>query len=82
MIIEYDPQGVCSKHFTIEIDGTTITKVSIIGGCPGNLQGISALLVGMDIHDAIKRLENIPCRSKNTSCPDQIAKALKTAFNA
>lgn len=80
MIIEYDPSGVCSRHFTIEVEDGAIKSLKVIGGCPGNLQGIAALLPGMKVADAIARLENIKCREKPTSCPDQIAQALKQAL--
>ena len=78
MIFEYTPQGVCSRHFKFEIDNDIIRDVTITGGCPGNLQGISRLLAGMNIHDVIARFDGILCRGKPTSCPDQIAQALKS----
>lgn len=62
----------------IDYEDDKIVNVKVIGGCNGNLQGISKLLVGMDIHEATSRLEGIRCGMKSTSCPDQIAKALKT----
>ena len=77
--IEYIPSGVCSRKFNIEVEDNKIVSLEVIGGCHGNLQGISALLKGMDIDEAISRLEGIKCGYKPTSCPDQIAKALKTA---
>lgn len=81
MIIEYDPTGVCSRHFTIEVDDSGIIRsVNIVGGCPGNLQGIAALIKGQNVRDVIPRLEHIRCRDKMTSCPDQIAQALKQAL--
>lgn len=80
MIIEYDPQGVCSRHFTIQIEDGIIESLQVVGGCHGNLQGIAALLQGMRVEDAISRLEGIRCRNKPTSCPDQIAQALKEAL--
>lgn len=82
MIIEYDPVGVCSRHFTIEIEGDTIKRVDVVGGCHGNLQAISALLKGMKASEVIERLEGIRCRQKPTSCPDQLAKALKGALQS
>ena len=82
MIIEYDPKGVCSQHFTIEIEGDTIERVDFVGGCHGNLQAISALLRGMKVNEVIGRLEGIRCRQKATSCPDQLAKALKGALGS
>lgn len=78
---EYIPQNVCSRKFTITIDDNNkIVKVESLGGCNGNLQGVSKLLEGMDVNDAITRLEGIKCRGSRTgltSCPDQISKALK-----
>ena len=74
----YNPQGVCSKQFVIEHENGKIVSIKIIGGCPGNLQGISKLLVGMPIEEVITRLEGIRCGMRQTSCPDQISKALKS----
>ena len=75
--ISYTPKGVCSQKMDIELDGDVITAVKITGGCAGNTQGVSKLLIGMKIDDAIERLEGIRCGFKTTSCPDQIATALK-----
>ena len=80
MIIEYDPQGVCSRHFSIDVQNGIIQDITIDGGCHGNLQGIAALIRGQKVEDVIQKLENIQSRSKGTSCPDQIAKALKQAL--
>lgn len=74
----YNPQGVCSKQFVIEHEDGKIVSIKILGGCSGNLQGISKLLVGMPIKEVINRLEGIRCGMRSTSCPDQISKALKT----
>ena len=74
----YNPQGVCSKQFVIEHEDGKIVSIKIIGGCPGNLQGISKLRVGMPINEVIDRLEGIRCGMRSTSCPDQISKALKS----
>lgn len=78
MKFTYKPEGVCSQLFEIDIDNNTINDIKVIGGCNGNLQGISKLLKGMNVDDAINRLEGIKCGYKNTSCPDQISKALKS----
>lgn len=78
MIIEYDPKGVCSRHMTIDVEGGKIQSLRVMGGCSGNLQGISSLVVGMDVDEAIRRLEGIRCGFKHTSCPDQLAQALKS----
>ena len=78
---EYTPENVCSRKITITTDNNKIVEVSFLGGCNGNTQGLAALLKGMDIDEAIKRLEGIPCRGSRTgqtSCPDQLAKALKS----
>ena len=77
MIIEYIPRGVCSRKMTVEIEGDTIKSVNVEGGCSGNLQGISRLVEGMKVEEAISRMEGIRCGWKNTSCPDQLATALK-----
>lgn len=73
----YQPQGVCSKAIDVEVDGDTIKSVKFTGGCNGNLQGISSLVAGMKIEDAISKLRGIKCGFKNTSCPDQLACALQ-----
>ncbi len=78
MVIEYRPRGVCSRAFTIQVEDGVIQDVKVLGGCSGNLQGISALLKGMPVDEAIRRMEGIRCGSKATSCPDQLAQALKT----
>ncbi len=79
MKITYTPRGVCSKLFEIQVEDGVIQSVKVLGGCSGNLQGISSLLRGMPVQEAIARLEGIRCGMKSTSCPDQIAQALKTA---
>ena len=73
----YYPRGVCSQRMDVEVEDGKIQKVEVLGGCNGNLQGISRLVVGMDVEEAIRRLEGIRCGGKPTSCPDQLAKALK-----
>lgn len=76
--VSYTPTGgVCSKMMIIDSEDNVITSVQIIGGCHGNTQGLSKLLVGMQVDDAIQRLEGIDCRERGTSCPDQLAQALK-----
>ena len=72
----YKPTGVCSKEINIELDGDVIKSVKFTGGCSGNTQGVAALVAGMKVSDAISRLEGI----RETSCPDQLAKALKQAI--
>lgn len=73
----YYPQGVCSRRYEITVTDGKIEKLETVGGCNGNLKGIASLVKGMDIKEAINRLEGITCGPKPTSCPDQIAKALK-----
>ena len=73
----YRPRGVCSREMRVELEDGIIRKVKVIGGCDGNLKGISKLLVGMRAEDAIARLEGIRCGFKNTSCPDQLSIALR-----
>ena len=75
--ITYIPRGVCSRQIHISIDGDTIKDAKFVGGCSGNTQGICALVKGMKIDDVISRLEGIKCGPRATSCPDQLARALK-----
>lgn len=75
--ISYIPRGVCSRKIDIEIDNGIIKSVKYSGGCAGNTQGVAALIAGMSITDAIERLSGIRCGFKSTSCPDQLATALK-----
>ena len=77
----YEPKGVCSYEMVINIDGDTIKKVNIQGGCAGNTVGVSRLVEGMQIDEAIKRLKGIPCGMRGTSCPDQLARALEEIKN-
>lgn len=74
----FRPQGVCSQLIEIETEGNIIRDVRFTGGCSGNLQGISALLKGMIVEEAIDRLSGIRCGFKDTSCPDQLSRALKS----
>ncbi len=73
----YKPKGVCSREFIFDIEDDTVKSLKVVGGCNGNLQGISRLLEGMKIEEVIKRIEGLTCGTKQTSCPDQIADALK-----
>lgn len=75
--IDYSPRGVCSTRMRIDIEDGVIRSIQIDNGCHGNLQGIMALVTGMRVEDVIAKLEGIRCRSKSTSCPDQLAQALK-----
>lgn len=81
MIYKYNPEGVCSKEFIIDVDNGIINNIKIIGGCQGNTAAVSKLLEGMSVKEAIKRLKGIPCGYRGTSCPDQIAKALEKIIN-
>ena len=78
--MDYKTHGVCSSMIHVELDGDKIKDVDFVGGCNGNLQGISSLVKGMKVEDAIERLDGIKCGSKATSCPDQLAKALREAI--
>ena len=77
MEISYKTNGVCSRLINIELENGIVKKVKFDGGCNGNTKGISALVEGMPVEDVIKRLEGIKCGFRDTSCPDQLAKALK-----
>lgn len=78
-MLQYIPQGVCSRQINVELDGDTIKSVEFIGGCAGNTQGVARLVQGMNVDEAISRIEGIQCGFKPTSCPDQLAKALREA---
>lgn len=73
----YHPKGVCSKAIDLEVEDGVIKSVEFTGGCNGNLQGISRLVSGMKVEDAIEKLRGIKCGFKSTSCPDQLACALQ-----
>lgn len=73
----YKAKGVCSRQINFEVENGIVTNLEVIGGCSGNLQGISKLVIGMKVEDVIKKLKGIDCRGKGTSCPDQIARALE-----
>ena len=80
MTYTYRPKGVCAQRMTVELEDGVIRDVQILGGCNGNLQGISALVRGMKAEDAIARMRGIRCGMKSTSCPDQLAQALEEAL--
>ena len=73
----YEPKGVCSRQINFEVENGIVTKLEVLGGCNGNLQGISKLVEGMKVEDVIKKLKGIDCKGRGTSCPDQIARALE-----
>ena len=77
MKYNYVPRGVCSRNIEIEIEDGIIQSVKYTGGCNGNTQGIDALIKGMKVEEAIKRLKGIDCNGRGTSCPDQLAIALE-----
>ena len=78
-MFKYYPQGTCSQLMEVELDGDTIKEVVVTGGCNGNLQGICKLIQGMNVDEAISKLEGIKCGFKDTSCPDQLSIALRQA---
>lgn len=77
----YKTRGVCSQMISFEVEDNKVSNVQFFGGCNGNLKGIGALVEGMDIDDVIARVEGIKCGMKQTSCPDQLANALKEVKN-
>ena len=77
MVYKFKPEGVCSMEMIVDIEDGIIKDAKIIGGCPGNTVGLSVLVVGMNVDEAIKKLKGIPCGIKGTSCPDQFAKGLE-----
>ena len=79
MQFEYKTQGTCSQRILFEVDGNIVKNVQFLGGCNGNLKGSGSLVEGMNIDDVIARLEGTTCGLKATSCPDQLAQALKAA---
>jgi uncharacterized protein (TIGR03905 family) len=82
MEFSYKTRGVCSQYINFELKDGVVTNVHFLGGCNGNLKGIGALVEGMKAEDVIARVEGIKCGMKATSCPDQLAHALKEALNA
>lgn len=75
--MNYKTAGVCAKEIIFDIEDNKIKDVSFVNGCSGNLMGISKLVEGMEVEDAISKLKGIDCRGKGTSCPDQLARALE-----
>ncbi len=78
--MEYKTKGVCSRAINFEIIDNKVKNVQFVGGCSGNTQGVAALVDGMDVNEAIRRIEGIKCGPRPTSCPDQLANALKAAL--
>ena len=81
MRYEYKTKGVCSQMISFDLEDGKVQNVQFFGGCNGNLKGIGSLVEGMDVNEVINRLEGTTCGFKSTSCPDQLAKALKEARN-
>ena len=81
MQYEYKTNGTCSQRILFEIEDNRLKNVQYIGGCNGNLKGIGALVEGMEVSEVMKRLEGTTCGMKSTSCPDQLARALKEITN-
>ena len=79
MIVTYRPRGVCSQLMDIEMEDGVVRSLKVTGGCSGNLQGIARLVAGMKVEEVIARLDGVHCGMKATSCPDQLAQALKAA---
>lgn len=77
--INYKTSGVCSRQINLVVEDGIITEAAFVGGCHGNTQGVAALVIGMEAKEAIRRLRGIKCGFKPTSCPDQLAQALKEA---
>lgn len=77
MDITYKTKGVCAKEIQITLEGNLVKQVNFIGGCPGNATGVAKLVAGREMTEVIERLQGIPCRHRSTSCPDQLALALK-----
>ena len=77
MTYSYRPKGVCSQLMEIDVEDGRVQGLRVMGGCDGNLQGIARLIAGMEVDEVIRRLEGVRCGRKDTSCPDQLAKALK-----
>jgi uncharacterized protein (TIGR03905 family) len=81
MAYQYRTKGVCARNIVFDIVDGKVTNVKFDGGCQGNTKGIARLVEGMDVEEAIRRMEGIPCGFKGTSCPDQLAKALKEVIS-
>lgn len=78
-MMQYKTKGVCSQMINFDIEDDKVHNVEFVGGCAGNTQGVAKLIEGMPVDEAITRMEGIQCGFKGTSCPDQLAKALKEA---
>ena len=76
-VYNYKTKGVCSTNIELKIEGEKLVDINITGGCNGNLKGIRSLIIGMELDEIVKKLSGIKCNFRNTSCPDQIATAIK-----
>jgi uncharacterized protein (TIGR03905 family) len=77
MNVNFTPKGVCARNMSFDIEDGVIRNLKVTGGCNGNLKGIARLVEGMKIEDVVSKLEGIDCNGKGTSCPDQLAKAVR-----
>ena len=75
--MNYKTRGTCSREISFDVVDNKVTNVRFLGGCSGNTQGVAALVEGLDVNEALKRMDGIDCAGRGTSCPDQLAKALK-----
>ena len=75
--MNYKTRGTCSREISFDVVDNKVTNVRFLGGCSGNTQGVAALVEGMDVNEAIKRMDGIDCAGRGTSCPDQLAQALE-----
>lgn len=82
MRYEFRTRGTCSQKVIFDLEGDIVSNVEVIGGCNGNLKGISSLIDGMTVQEIHDKLAGIRCQSKPTSCPDQIAQAVKMAYDS
>ncbi len=76
----YKTRGTCSREIHVELENDTVKHVTFVGGCNGNTKGVAKLVEGMNVYDVINRLEGTDCNGRGTSCPDQLAKALRQAL--
>ena len=79
--IEFQTNGTCSRMVVVDVEDGIITDCAFVGGCSGNTQGVAALVKGMPVDEAIKKIKGIRCGMRATSCPDQLARALEQASN-
>lgn len=80
--MNFNTSGVCAKEIIFDIEDNKLKNVSYVGGCNGNLKGISTLVEGLDVNDVISKLKGMTCKDKSTSCPDQLAKALEAYLSS